>query len=73
MEFDSKFWLDLVQSLVMAGITLWVWASNRRVAQKKEVDEKLLTLNDRVTVAEQQIKDGPDHDDLERIYNRMEK
>ena len=41
MEFDSKFWLDLVQSLVMAGITLWVWASNRRVAQKKEVDEKL--------------------------------
>ena len=73
MEFDSKFWLDLVQSVVMAGITLWMWASNRRAAQKKEVDEKLLTLNDRVTVAEQQIKDGPDHDDLGRIYNRMEK
>lgn len=72
MDFDSKFWLDLVQSVVMAGITLWMWAANRRAAQKKEVDEKLAGLNDRVTVAEQNIKNGPDHDDIKSIYNRME-
>ncbi len=73
MEFDSKFWLDLVQSVVSVGLALWMWAANRRAAQKKEVDEKLANLNDRVTVTEQQIKDGPDHDDLTRIYDRMEK
>ncbi len=73
MEFDSKFWLDLVQSAVMAGITLWMWAANRRAAQKKEVDEKLAGLNDRVTVAEQKIENTPDHqDDIVRIYERMD-
>mgnify|MGYP001558524718 CR=1 FL=1 len=72
MDFDSKFWLDLVQSVVMAGITLWMWAANRRAAQKKEVDEKLAGLNDRVTVAEQLIESGPDHSDIEKIYQRMD-
>ncbi len=72
MEFDSKFWLDLVQSVVMAGITLWTWAANRRAAQKKEVDEKLASLNDRVTVTEQKIESSPDHDDIGEIYERMD-
>ena len=72
MNFDSKFWLDLVQSVVMAGITLWMWASNRRAAQKKEVDEKLAGLGERITVTEQKIDNGPDHDDIKRIYDRMD-
>lgn len=72
MEFDSKFWLDLVQSAVSVGLALWMWAANRRAAQKKEVDEKLANLNDRVTVAEQVIENGPDHDDIKLIYQRMD-
>jgi len=72
MEFDSKFWLDLVQSVGMGGITLWMWAANRRAAQKKEVDEKLVSLNNRVTVTEQKIESAPDHDDIGEIYERMD-
>lgn len=67
-----KFWFDVVQSFAMGGITLWMWAANRRAARKAEVDEKLAKLNDRVTVAEGRIESAPDHDDLKRIYDRMD-
>ena len=74
MDYEAaKFWFDIAQTLVMAAITLWMWASNRRAARKSEVDERLSTIADRVTVAEQKIAHAPDDQDLERIYDRMER
>lgn len=72
MELDAKWWLDLVQSVAMAAITIWMWTATRRAAQKRDVDEKLATLHDRVTVAEQRIAHGPNHEDLERIHHRLD-
>lgn len=72
MDYEAaKFWFDAAQTLVMAGITIWMWASNRRAARKSEVDSQLTTLANRVTIAEQQIAHAPDDTDLERIYDRM--
>lgn len=73
MDYEAaKFWFDAAQTLVMAAITIWMWAANRRAARKSEVDERLAGLADRVTIAEQKIAHAPDDEDLERIYDRME-
>lgn len=73
MDYEAtKFWFDVGQTLLMAVITIWMWASNRRSARKSEVDGQLTTLSNRVTIAEQKIEHAPDDKDLERIYDRME-
>lgn len=73
MDYEAaKFAFDAVQTIVMAAITIWMWAANRRAARKSEVYGQLTMLANRVTIAEQKIEHAPDDNDLQRIYDRME-
>lgn len=72
MDYEAaKFWFDILQTIVMGAISIWVYVANRRAAHKTEVNERLQEIGDRMTVAEQKIVHAPDDTDLERIYDRM--
>jgi hypothetical protein len=67
-----KFWFDVVQTLAMGAISIWIWIATRAAARKAEVDGQISGLANRVTVTEQKIKAAPDHDDLHEIYKSIE-
>jgi len=71
-DMDITLLFDILQSIAMMVLTYWMWISDRRAARKEETDTQFATLTQRLTVAEQQIANAPDHDDLSRIYARME-
>lgn len=66
-----KYWFDLLQTLAIIGVTFWIWNADRKAARKKEVDDEIARLSQRVTVVEERVKAAPNDEDLKRIYDQI--
>lgn len=81
----TSFGFNLAQTLFMAGVTIYVWWTNRSRATKSAIEEvdskvtvikrdldvRLNKLDQRLSLTEQTIKHLPDHEDLGAIHEKV--
>ncbi|WP_230660510.1 DUF2730 family protein [Psychrobacter sp. I-STPA10] len=82
MRFDIhfiKFTFDVVQTVVMVGISIYVWIVTNHKANAKKIVEleakhntELDELKTRVTSISTQIKHMPDRQQISRIHYRID-
>jgi len=70
-----QFWFTVGQTLAMGAIAFYTWMSARSKATRAalgELSQQVAVNERRVSVIEKQISMGPTHDDIGRIYKRLE-
>lgn len=68
MNWDAgRFWLDLIAMAVAGGAATYTWITNHDRATATEVR----SLDIRLTRIEERVNSAPGHDDLGRIYERV--
>ena len=74
-----KFWLDILQLLLTAGVGLYVWLVTRtrinaaRIRKLEgDIDNRLEDHGNRITAVEAAVKHGPKRDDLGNIHKRLD-
>lgn len=77
---ESKFFVDVAQTVVIAIIGIMNWLHNRqRVTTdtinrlQNNIDERLDKHTERLTRVEADIRNVPNHTDLAEIYREMRK
>lgn len=77
---ESKFLVDLAQTVVIAIIGIMNWLHNRqRVTNdtinrlEQNIDERLDRHTERLTRVEADMRNVPSHNDLAEIYREMRK
>lgn len=76
---QAKFWVDIVQTLVSAGLFLWLYLINRHQVNEAQLraldsktDKRLDDHGDRITKLETDVKHAPDDEDLRGIHQRID-
>ena len=80
MDYEAwRFWIDVLQAALTAGIGVYVWLVNRtRVNASRirkledDIDKRLDGHDERLTRVESAIEHGPKREDFGRIYERLE-
>ncbi len=63
----AKFWVDIAQTLFLAGVTIYVWVNGRLKVNKTAIE----TVEDRVAILEQ--SDTVYEKDIKRLITELEK
>jgi hypothetical protein len=75
----SKFWFDMLQTLLITGVGIMSWLFNRQrittamIARLEEnIDGRLDSQLERLTRVEQDLIHVPDHNDFKRVHQRLD-
>lgn len=75
---DGRFWLDLIQSIVMLGLFVFVWlrkpgedARNRLADIERETGERLVVLETDVRVIKERMEHIPSKEELAELEGRL--
>jgi hypothetical protein len=75
MNWDAiKVYLDIGQALMTGAVWIYVVISNRQKVNKvaiDRVDARVGDLGGRIMVLEDRVRHSPTHDDLGKLYERM--
>ncbi len=73
-----RFVWDVAQTLITLGVALYVFITSRSQVNASRIKElessndlRFDKLSERVTRTEEQLKQGPTHDDLKNIFQRL--
>ncbi|MDH5785341.1 MAG: DUF2730 family protein [Chromatiales bacterium] len=69
-----RIWFDLVQTFVMVALAIYTWIVNRTKVNKAaidRVDNRVIRLQERVTLLENDVRHLPNHDDLGDIHEKV--
>lgn len=72
MTLEMINYVDILQTLFMAGVTVWLYWRQRHAARKQEVDEKISAMQQRVTAVEQDMRHAPTDKDLRDLSRHVE-
>jgi hypothetical protein len=75
---DGRFWLDLVQSVVMLGLFVFVWlrkpgedAKKQLAAIEQQTGERLVSLETDVKVIKERMVHIPSKEELAELEGRL--
>lgn len=73
-----KFIFTVIQTLAMAWVTFYVYISNKdkvtnaRISKlETDIDTRMDGQSERIARLEEQVKGGPTHDDLGKLYEKL--
>ena len=80
MDYEAwRFWVDILQAALTAGIGVYVWLVNRtrvnaaRIRKlEDDIDGRLDGHESRLTKVETAIEHGPKREDFGRIHTRLD-
>lgn len=80
MDYEAwRFWIDILQALLTAGIGVYVWLVNRtrvnaaRIRKMEDdIDGRLDDTEHRLTKVETAVEHGPSRQDLGKIHKRLD-
>jgi len=67
----AQFWLLLATWIISAGAAVYAYWMGRTRARRDDVDKSIGELEDRVTTVERDQYHTPTHQDLGRVYERL--
>lgn len=68
MNYDTlKLWIDIAQFILMFGLTIMMHRTNKRQAEKSEIE----AMASRLTKIETDASHAPTHEDLGKIYKEI--
>ncbi len=75
LNYDAlRFWLEIIQLGATVLLGVYVWIVSRTRANKTaidRVDRRVSELVRRVDVIDQELRAAPTHDDLGKLYDRL--
>lgn len=75
MDYDAlRFWLEIIVLIAVVANTFYTFISNRHKANKTAIDDVNSSVSDlvsRVDKMEVTLHGSPSHEDLSRMYERM--
>ncbi|NVE91557.1 DUF2730 family protein [Vreelandella titanicae] len=72
----AKLFFDILQALILAGVSIYVWWINRTRATGKAITTTNVRIDDvekRMVNLEHQVERLPDHEDIEKLQEQMTK
>ena len=76
MDYSAaRFWFDILQSLFMVGVSIYVWWSNKSKATRTaidRVDARVSGHETRLLLIEQDIKHQPGNAEIGEIHQRVD-
>lgn len=67
----ATFWFSVAAFAISSGATIYAYWATRSKARRDEVDQRVGALEDRVTTVERDQYHTPTHQDIGRVYERL--
>jgi hypothetical protein len=75
LDYDAmKFWFDVFLSICLVASLIYNWIDKKSRVNKAEIEvltSEMIAINNRLLVVEADMRAMPSHEDLGRLYERI--